>query len=394
MKILIVTPFPLIASSSGVYARDIARFMSSAGHEVLVVNVDNREIAYEEPFEVKTIMFKEAPVEFDFPCFTTHPHTENTFFSLSKDQLELYAAHMNEKLFDAINTFKPDIIHSQYTWLSSSLIGDMSSVPLITTSFGNEVHFMQQDIRYANYVSNSIEKSRFVIAPSKQVELILRESFGLDAVKLKLIYKGYDDDLFKFIDGNEATYKEYFGISDKCSKIVLYNDQLTYMKGIDVFLKTARTILSEREDVCFLIVGSGDFLSEVQKFKEEFSRNTIVVTSIAEEEKPPLLHISDVTVIPSRFEQFGINALQSFAMGTPVISSGIGELPFFINSENGKVISEIDENAFADAIKSALDKDIKSKSSFFCHQFASRNYSKTSGLMLLAKLYEYTLNEN
>jgi len=338
-------------------------------------------------------MFNRPPVEFDFPCFTTHPHTENTFFSLSKSDFDLYAAYINEQLLDIINEFKPDMIHSQYLWLTTSLIGDMTSIPLVTTSFGNEVHFMQQDVRYSSYVENSVEKSRFIIAPSKQVELILRNQFKLDAVKLKLLYKGYDDDLFKFIDGNEETYREYFGISEACNKIILYSDQLTYMKGIDVFLKSAKIILDKREDVCFLIVGAGDYINDVQKFKEENPRNTILLTSIADEEKPSLLHIADLTVIPTRFEQFGINALQSFAMGTPVISSTIGELPFFVNSENGRLVEDINENDFSSAILNAMDSGLKAKSSFFCHQFASRNYSKTSGLMLLSKLYDYVISE-
>lgn len=395
MRILLITPFPLVASQSGIYTRDIARFFSSAGHEVLVVNFDNVETPYSESFRIQTVIFGNDDSKVSFPCFTTHPHTELVFSKITNSQLNSYILFAREKLKGIIREFGPDIIHSQYLWVSTELASESAGkIPIVATSFGNEHTAMTEDPRYADYVKYAVEKSTFITAPSKQVELQLRNDFRLDAIKLKLIYRGYDDDTYKFIDENENMYREYFGINEKCRKIVLFSDPVNYMKGADVFLKSALSILEKRSDVCFVIVGKGDFAKEIESLCGERKQNLIYLPSVTEEEKPSLLHISDVTVIPSRFEQFGTNALQSLAMGTPVISSNVGELPFFVNGENGRILPEINEEKLTSAITDVLDTDLKSKVRFFCHQFASRNYSKTAGLMLMQKLYDYALSGN
>jgi len=394
MRILLLTPFPLIASQSGIYTKDIARFFSSAGHEVLVVNFDNKETFYNEPFRIKTVLFGNEESKVAFPCFTTHPHTDITFNSITNTQLNNYILYSRTKIKEIVAEFGPDIIHSQYLWITTELATEAAyNIPLICTSFGNEHQIFLEDARYADYVKYAVEKSRFIIAPSKQIELQLRGAFKLDAIKLKLIYRGYDDDVYKFIDENYNVYREYFGVNEKCKHIILYADPINYMKGIDVFLKSALMILSKRDDLCFIIVGSGDFAKEVESVCELNKQNFIFLQSITDEEKASLLHIADVTVIPSRFEQFGTNALQSLAMGTPVISSNVGELSFFINNEIGRIFNELNENKLSDAIEDVLAKDLKSRASFFCHQFASRNYSKSAGLMLLQKLYEYAIIE-
>ncbi|MDD3804068.1 MAG: glycosyltransferase family 4 protein [bacterium] len=395
MRILLITPFPLVASQSGIYTRDIARFFSSAGHEVMVVNFDNVSTAYKEPFRINTVLFGPENANVMFPCFTTHPHTDLTFSKITNAQLNSYILYSREKIKNIIREFGPDIIHSQYLWVTTELAGESSGkIPLISTSFGNENSALSDDPRYADYVRYAVEKSMFIVAPSKQIELQLRSAFKLDAIKLKLIYRGYDDDVFKFIDENYQVYRDYFGISEKCRQIVLFSDPVNYMKGIDVFLKSALKMLEKRKDVCFVIVGKGDFSKEIESLCEANRQNILYLPSITDEEKPSLLHISDITVIPSRFEQFGTNALQSLAMGTPVISSNVGELPFFVNRENGMVLEDITEEKLSFAIEQLLEKDFKSKTKYFCHQFASRNYSKTSGLMLLQKLYDYALSEN
>lgn len=393
MNILIVTPFPVAKSMSGKYVKDIASFLTAKGNRVHVVNIDSVATEYNEPYTVETLLCNNDTVGFTFPCFTTHPHTETTFHQLLEAQINDYANFLRDHFSRIIEEFKPDIIHSQYLWISSAILAGISQVPVIATSFGNEIHALDEDARYAKAVNFAVEKSRYIVAPSKQIEMQLRARFDLDSIKLKLIYKGYDDDIYQFIEGKEEMYREYFAIPSSCKQAVLYADRLDYMKGIDLFLQAARTIISKREDICFIIVGSGDFLNDVKDAVEEYHGKILYFPSVTDEEKPLLYHISSICVMPVRFEQFGINALQSFAMGTPVVSSQYGELQHFVNSENGRTLAELDSEQLSASIEELLESNFKEKASFFCHQFAERNYSKSSSLKLIVKLYEYTLAE-
>ncbi len=394
MKVLLVTPFPLVASQSGIYTKDIATYLIKTGNEVLVVDIDNKETVYNENFKIYNLLFNNEKIPFQFPCFTTHPHTEKNFFQMTKKELEIYIKYLEIGFEKIINYFKPDIIHSQYLWINTKILGDFKNdTPLIATSFGNEIQVSNEDIRYEQFMQEAVEKSRFIVAPSKQVELILRNKFKLDSVKLKLIYKGYDDDQFQLIDGNFEIYRDYFGIDDEIKFIVFFPENLTYMKGSDISIKIAKNIVEERKDICFVFTGKGDFEKEVEQLSKENKKNFLYFPNLTYEEKPTMFHLADLVVLPLRFEQFGTTVLQSFAMGTPVLSSDVGEFQFFVNSENGRRIKNITVENFQKGIIELLEKDFKKKVSLFCYQYASRNFSKNTGLSLLSKLYEYALTE-
>ncbi|MEO0281249.1 MAG: glycosyltransferase family 4 protein [candidate division WOR-3 bacterium] len=394
MRVLIVTPFPLVASQSGIYSKDIATYLTNQGDEVLVVNFDNEETTYNEQFKITTLFFGNNKIPFKFPCFTTHPHTDKNFYQMTLQEIETYEKYLNIALSKIIEYFKPDIIHSQYLWINTKILGEIKNgIPLVSTSFGNEIQVSSEDIRYEEYVNKAVEYSRFIVAPSKQIELLLREKFKLDAVKLKLIYKGYDDDQFKFIDDNFETYREYFGISDEIKYIVLFPESLNYMKGADISIGCAKKILEIRKDICFIFTGKGDFRKEIEDLVKTDHKHFLYFPDLTYEERPTVFHIADLVVLPLRFEQFGTIALQSFAMGTPVLSSDVGELQFFVNNENGKVLKEINIENFYKGIIEMIEKNFKKKCSLFCHQYAFRNFSKNSGLALLKKLYEYALTE-
>ncbi|HAF07525.1 MAG: glycosyltransferase family 4 protein [bacterium] len=394
MRVLIVTPFPLVASQSGIYSKDIATYLSNEGDEVLVVNFDNENTQYNENFKITTLFFGNNKIPFKFPCFTTHPHTDKNFYQMTLQEIDLYQKYLNITFSKIIDYFNPDIIHSQYLWINTKVIGDIKKdIPLVSTSYGNEIQTAFEDIRYEDYLNKAVENSRFIIAPSKQIELILREKFKLDAVKLKLIYKGYDDDQFKFIDDNFDVYRDYFGISDEIKHIVLFPESLNYMKGADISIGCAKKILELRNDICFIFMGKGDFRKEVESLVKSDHKHYLYFPDLTYEEKPTIFHLADLVVLPLRFEQFGTTVLQSFAMGTPVLSSEVGELKFFVNNENGKVIKDINVENFYKGIIEMVENNFKEKCSLFCHQYAFRNFSKNSGLALIKKLYEYAINE-
>ncbi len=97
MRILMPNHFPLQGSGSGIYTLNVAQELVRMGHDVLVIVPEHQAIpATRYPFEVEVILFdngqnsKYAEVDFNFPCFTTHPHSIQTFYDLSDAQLNDY----------------------------------------------------------------------------------------------------------------------------------------------------------------------------------------------------------------------------------------------------------------------------------------------------------------
>ncbi len=393
MNILYITPFPLEKSSTGTYIKELARYFSFHGHNVLVINIDNEKKKYERPYKVITIPFSKPYLDIEFPCFTTHPNTSNKFYSMTDNQIQKYENYLKKAFEKIIEVFKPDIIHTQYLWINSAIICDITDKPVIVTSFGNEIQTSEKNIRYQKYVKNTVENSSFIIAPSKQIEKELRDTFNLDSIRLKLIYRGYNDDIFKFIEDKQQMYREYFSIHKQCEKIVLYHDNLSHIKGIDIFMKTANSILESRNDICFIVIGKGEYSEEVKKIAIKYDRNFLYFPAMTTEEQPLINHISDLHVMPVRYEKFGIKALESLAMGTPVLTSDIGELAYFINDNNGRKLSDTSEDTLKRNINEMLNNNFKKDVSFFCYQYAQRNYSKSAGLKLISKLYDYAISD-
>jgi len=94
MKILIINHFPLEGSGSGVYTKNLAKELTRIGHSVEVIFPENQTVP-KEVFRIRPIMFrdnsnKNYEVDFNFPCFTSHPRSNNTFYELTEKQMKAY----------------------------------------------------------------------------------------------------------------------------------------------------------------------------------------------------------------------------------------------------------------------------------------------------------------
>lgn len=95
MRVLLINHFPLAGSGSGVYTLNIARALLRRGHEVCIIMPDNDALEL-QPFHGMKIhpVYFDAPdgsgLDFNFPCFTTHPKSNMTFEEMTEAQLKAY----------------------------------------------------------------------------------------------------------------------------------------------------------------------------------------------------------------------------------------------------------------------------------------------------------------
>ena len=93
MRVLLINHFPLQGSGSGIYTMNIAQELVKEGHHVFVIDIDNQLDATDYPFQRRTILCDESQninpdLKFNFPCFTTHPRSRNTYYDLTDEQIE------------------------------------------------------------------------------------------------------------------------------------------------------------------------------------------------------------------------------------------------------------------------------------------------------------------
>jgi len=105
---------------------------------------------------------------------------------------------------------------------------------------------------------------------------------------------------------------------------VLFVGRLTFQKGVDLLCDVIRNInrTSLKESVEFLVVGRGRLQPLVQNLSKQH-QNVRYIGQINEEALPEIFRDSDIFIMPSRVETFGIVALEALASGLPVIASDI-----------------------------------------------------------------------
>lgn len=168
MKILLTNHFPLQGSGSGVYTTNIARILTKLGHEVMFIIPGHTPIK-KDYFQTRSIIFnngknRDYQLDFNFPCFTTHPQSnKTTFYDLTDQQIEAYHYAWETEIDKAVHDFRPDIIHTQHIWIApycASKIG----LPYIITCHGTDLMGIKRDKRYHKFALPAAKHAQYVIA--------------------------------------------------------------------------------------------------------------------------------------------------------------------------------------------------------------------------------------
>lgn len=110
MRVLLMNHFPLQGSGSGVYTVNIARALVRKGHEVCIIMPENEVLAEldVDGIRLHPVYFDSCSadaLDFDFPCFTTHPRSVMTFYELNNAQVAAYEGAFRAAIEDEIAAF-------------------------------------------------------------------------------------------------------------------------------------------------------------------------------------------------------------------------------------------------------------------------------------------------
>jgi len=375
MKILIINHFPLEGSGSGVYTKNLAKELNEIGHKVKVIFPENREVP-PEIFEMRPIMFmddntKDYEIDFNFPCFTSHPRSNTTFYQLDKKQMRDYIDIMVRVTKEEADKFKPDIIHAQHLWITP-YAAQKTGFPYVVTVHGTDLKGFKQDKRYHTYALKGAQNARKVITISKQVDRETKELYHIEDEKRKIVYNGYDTKLFKVKNVSRKEALEKFGINEIPDYIISFTGKLAHFKGVDILLKAAKIYENQmKEKVLTLEL-----------------KNTFFLGYISDEQLIDLYNIADVSTVPSRSEPFGLVAIEALACGTPVVGTNQGGLPDFINEDIGALVDVEDDIALAEAIINELVRPDKKERRKQAHEYAVNNFSWKNTIKEVEKIYK------
>ena len=330
---------------------------------------------------------------FNFPCFTTHPHSEVTFFILSDQQIQAYVNAWRQIINQAVATFQPDIIHANHIWVIP-FVASETGVPYVITCHGTDLIGFRSDPRYRKMAFVAAEKALAIIAISRQVKIEAKAVYDLSEEKLNHIRGGFDPAIFRVIPQvTKADVLDSISLRSVDKPLIVFVGKLTEFKGIDVLLKAA--VIYEQVLPCVqtLIVGDGVLRDKLQALRDHLRLQEVHFLGYQPQATVVRIYnAADICVVPSRNEPFGLVAIEALACGTPVVATNAGGLPNFVNQRVGALVSVDDYEELAQTIIAEINQGSKQNKGVYAAQYALKNFSWRSQVTKIIALYEQVLN--
>ena len=329
MKIGIVC-FPSFGGS-GVVATELGTYLAFNGHKI-------HFITYERParltFFHQNIFYHEV-TPFKYPLFRYTP----------------YETSLASKMVEVVENNNLDILHVHYAiphasvaYLAKQILASKGvHIPVITTLHGTDITLVGKDSSLKPVIEFSINNSDGVTCVSQYLKDMTYKHFNISR-EIEVIYNFID--FTKFSKTNKEHFKKIIAPNDE--KIITHVSNFRTVKRAEdtiyVFEKINKIIPST-----LLLIGDGPQRAYLQILCKELGLCDQIRFLGKQEAVEDLLSISDLFILPSASESFGLAALEAMAIEVPIISTNIGGIPEVnIEGETGFLCEVGDIEAMAE----------------------------------------------
>ncbi|TJZ61246.1 N-acetyl-alpha-D-glucosaminyl L-malate synthase BshA [Sphingobacterium olei] len=307
MKIGIVC-YPTFGGS-GVVATELGKALASNGHQI-------HFITYSQParldFFSENLYYHEVAVS-QYPLFDFPP----------------YESALASKLVDVVRFEKLDILHVHYAiphasaaYLAKQILKTYGiDIPVVTTLHGTDITLVGRDKSFKPVVTFSINESDGVTTVS---ESLREETLSFFDITRPIQVIPNFIDLNRFYNKKREHFKRAIAPDDE--RILVHTSNFRQVKNTDDVIRIFH-LVNQKIPSKLLMVGDGPERSNA----EELSRQLGIANSVRflgkQDAIEEILSVSDLFLIPSGSESFGLAALEAMACSVPVISSNAGGLP-------------------------------------------------------------------
>lgn len=307
MKIGIVC-YPTYGGS-GVVATELGIELSKRGHEV-------HFITYKQPVRLEllgsNVHFHEVNVA-EYPLFHYQP----------------YELALSSKLVDMAKLHEIEILHVHYAiphayaayMAKKMLMEEGIYIPIVTTLHGTDITLVGSQPFYKPAVTFSINQSDAVTCVSESLK---RDTLRLFDIKNEIKVVTNFIDLDKHNHDFADCQRNLLASDDE--KIITHISNFREVKRIPDIIKVFNNIQKEIPSK-LMMVGEGPEKKDAEKLAKELGIEEKVVFLGNSYEIDRILCYSDLFMLPSETESFGLSALEAMASGVPVISTNSGGLP-------------------------------------------------------------------
>ena len=334
-----ITCYPTVGGS-GVIATELGKMLAERGHEI-------HFITSSVPFRLNKI----------YPTVFFHEVEVNNY---SVFQYSPYDIALASKMADVIKDEELDVLHVHYAIphaVCAVLAREMSGrdIGIVTTLHGTDISVLGQDSTLSQAIKYGIDKSDIVTTVSHALK---EQTYELiDTVKpIETIYNFVDER--EYFPRNSGNLKEQFGIQED-EKVLIHVSNFRKIKNlphiIDAFMKIRANVKAK-----LLLVGDGPEKHRVMDQVKESPYMKDVLFLGKQENLAELYAISDLKLLLSQQESFGLVLLEAMACGVPCIGTNVGGIPEVIeHGVDGFIVELGDTEAVAEYAVQLLQDEEK-----------------------------------
>lgn len=305
---------------SGVLATELGVELSKKGHEI-------HFITYNQPVKLEllsnNVHFHEVVVP-DYPLFHYPP----------------YELALSSKLVEMVKKYNIDVLHVHYAiphayaaFMAKQMLNSESiSIPVFTTLHGTDITLVGSHPSYKSAVEFSINNSDYVTTVSKSLKDDTINLFNIQT-EINVIPNFVNLDKYK---------KQNLPIDllTKNNKIITHVSNFRKVKRIDdvidVFYGINKKIPSK-----LLMIGEGPEKNKAERKVKKMGIKDKVIFFGNSNETSKILSFSDLFLLTSEVESFGLSALEAMAASVPVISTKTGGIPEVNKDGFSGLLSEV-----------------------------------------------------
>ncbi|MBI5788098.1 MAG: N-acetyl-alpha-D-glucosaminyl L-malate synthase BshA [Candidatus Schekmanbacteria bacterium] len=357
---------------SGVIATELGCNLSRLGHEV-------HFICYNLPARLTcqpNVYFHLVDVV-SYPLFKFPPYT----------------LALASKTAEVIEEYGLDIIHAHYAvphamsaHLAQQIVGD-TQIKIITTLHGTDIRLVGLEPSYYRATKYAISNNNGLTAVSQYLADITREEFKIDR-PIEVIPNFVDNQ--RFIRKPDAQLRLQYAAPDQ--KIITHISNFRTVKRIPDILQTF-ALISQKIPVRLLLVGDGPEINHaaelVNKLRIHHRVHFLNLVNNVED----ILSISDLFLLLSETESFGLAALEAMSCEVPVIASRVGGIPEVV--QHGECGFLADVGAIEEFARLSLtilqDEVLSAKMGKMGRQIAIERFSSEKVIPLYENYYKRVL---
>ena len=316
-----ITCYPTYGGS-GVIATELGKELALRGHQV-------HFISYALPFRlsqyVENIVFHEVETS-SYPLF----------------EFPLYTLALASKMVEVAEFEKLDLLHVHYAiphaasaYLAKQMLKDKKNLKIITTLHGTDITLVGLEPSFLPLVKFSLDQSDGVTAVSRFLKEKTLTNY-LCKKEIEVIPNFVDTNLFK--PNGTPEFRKH--VAPNGEKVLVHTSNFRVVKRVTDVIRVFEKVQEEIPSR-LVLVGDGPDRSECERLCRQLEICDKVKFLGKQEGLIDILNSSDLFIIPSQSESFGLAALEAMSCGLPVISSSVGGLPELVRHNETGFIAEI-----------------------------------------------------